>query len=716
MQTQALDERLIASVAQIAGASRARFGTGFVIHREGDHALILTCAHVLDDVGGPAGLAVDGLPAEVVAAGSAQAIDLAVLRVAGLAGDPLPLLAADAALGEAEELRIVGFQSFGTGLQLLHPLAAQLGDLAVIGQAQRGARARAWWLKVTGERGLEPGFSGAPALSLASRQILGVVSMRQGASAGLAIAISELRKVWSACPPELFARPGLPLAAPPAAPPAPLTPGAEETAADLLARLRAALPPELQSHLDDLAAAVLPSASAALAAGRDRASVPISAAGAAALEALAGAELRSERATIAFGRDSQFGDISLRDVAGRDLVNINVFLPEGEQVASWPPPPPPPLARPVAVFVGAGLPDDEPALALRRQLALRGLCGWPDEQSGQPAGAALAEGLAGSAAALLYLSHERRDDDSLTAEAVALRRRRAQARPLPTRVLLDGPPPAAAAQLDLALERVGDGVERYAPDKAARLAGRTLRAALAAHASQLLADGEVEVGLFTFPPTGAGAGAALLLDWRPLFAPFPSEEQWRAELLPALEDLREALGAAGVRRVRLHPQARNSAALAFGYVFRRETGVQLVIPQRVGEWVTGGAEVTQACEELVTPVAEGGRDLTVELPITQARPPEDVERWMGEKAPALHTRVRLTRRASGDIGPDEARAIAAQVRAAILAHKRVGGVTHLIGALPAGLAALIGWSLNACGPVQTYELRDDLLSPACRVG
>jgi hypothetical protein len=129
-------------------------------------------------------------------------------------------------------------------------------------------------------------------------------------------------------------------------------------------------------------------------------------------------------------------------------------------------------------------------------------------------------------------------------------------------VLLDCPAAAAATQLGLGLERDGDSVERYDPQKAPRIAGRALRGVIDAHGARLAEGGAIEVGLFTYPPTGPGASAALLLDWRPLFAPFPVPDQWRDELLPALDDLREALGAAGVTRMRLYPQARNSAALA----------------------------------------------------------------------------------------------------------------------------------------------------------
>ncbi len=58
------------------------FGTGFVIKYEGNIAYILTCAHVVRDVGGKDNaIMVNGLEAEVYRNGEAQGIDLAVLKI-----------------------------------------------------------------------------------------------------------------------------------------------------------------------------------------------------------------------------------------------------------------------------------------------------------------------------------------------------------------------------------------------------------------------------------------------------------------------------------------------------------------------------------------------------------------------------------------------------------------------------------------------------------
>jgi len=63
-----------------------------------------------------------------------------------------------------------------------------------------------------------------------------------------------------------------------------------------------------------------------------------------------------------------------------------------------------------------------------------------------------------------------------------------------------------------------------------------------------------------------------------------------------------------------------------------------------------------------------------------------------------------------------AHALACQVREAIRVHKPVNGTTHLFGAMPSGLATLIGWQLNAREPVQCYELeRGTGYLPACRL-
>lgn len=193
------------SVVLITGADpgNSRFGTGFVIYQDEEMAYLLTCAHVVDDVGGESAIDVEGAPAVVMAYGSAAELDLAVLRVPSRV-DKLPLPLQPTGDKDSRFLT-AGFQKFGSHF-LVRPLQGVLGQtvaLAIRGQADR---VRAWDLKIEDDYQLQPGYSGSPVLDQASGTVLGVVSHRQGqGERGLAISVEALPKLWPEMPENLLA-------------------------------------------------------------------------------------------------------------------------------------------------------------------------------------------------------------------------------------------------------------------------------------------------------------------------------------------------------------------------------------------------------------------------------------------------------------------------------------------------------------------------------
>src|SRR5262249_29792827 len=107
---------IFSSVVMISGAKPVSevFGTGFVIYRDGEVTCVVTCAKVIDDVGGPADLKVDGEAAMVAAIGSRDGSDLAVVRCASPLGkNPLPI-SATARIGTA--FVAPGFHKYGKSL------------------------------------------------------------------------------------------------------------------------------------------------------------------------------------------------------------------------------------------------------------------------------------------------------------------------------------------------------------------------------------------------------------------------------------------------------------------------------------------------------------------------------------------------------------------------------------------------------------------------
>ncbi|MCG8346308.1 MAG: SAVED domain-containing protein [Chloroflexales bacterium] len=174
------------------------FGTGFVIGHDpdGDHAYVVTCAHVVRDVDRPP--LVESRPAEVVAIGAAERVDLAVLQVAGLAHmPPLGLQQLDTA-----DLTVVitGWSRYGNEPRLL-PIYGTLDRKAILPGLQPDQRVDAWALKIPDDYPLAPGYSGAPVVDRASGNVVGVATTAEGSGErGMALSIAALALIWSNTP------------------------------------------------------------------------------------------------------------------------------------------------------------------------------------------------------------------------------------------------------------------------------------------------------------------------------------------------------------------------------------------------------------------------------------------------------------------------------------------------------------------------------------
>lgn len=176
------------------------FGTGFVIYRTNEATYLLTCAHVVRDVGGAEKVLANGIPATVVVSGESKGFDLAVLRVEGLWS--LPILPLSPSGQEAKPFEIAGFYAFDQKeTRLLRKIQGYLGKQTFISSTDGSLRIKAWDLRIEGEDILQPGYSGSPVVDLASRTVLAMVSHQVGkGEKGLAIAIEAIKQIWSEMP------------------------------------------------------------------------------------------------------------------------------------------------------------------------------------------------------------------------------------------------------------------------------------------------------------------------------------------------------------------------------------------------------------------------------------------------------------------------------------------------------------------------------------
>jgi trypsin-like peptidase len=196
-----MEADLVRSVVLITGANPSRFGTGFVIFRDEQATFVLTCRHVVDDVGGSDALLVGNDKASVIASDEANGFDLAVLRIEKLLSSPVMKL--HAAGRHEDDFTTRGFHAVGKQI-VSQELGGKLRDYVGL-QSRSYGMGSAWSLEIddpgkSPRQLLQPGYSGAPVLDTRQR-VIGVVSVSQdGGRQGWAISVAVLKDIWPQMP------------------------------------------------------------------------------------------------------------------------------------------------------------------------------------------------------------------------------------------------------------------------------------------------------------------------------------------------------------------------------------------------------------------------------------------------------------------------------------------------------------------------------------
>lgn len=175
-------------------------GTGFAIHREQDQTYLVTCAHVVKDLGGKDSILVNGIHSKVLALGNVNGFDLALLEVEGLSN--LPLLQPLTLSGEEQRtIKIVGYYLYSENNQhsckTLEGICYKTGD--VVQQIEKLLeRAAVLELQMSQEHKLKAGYSGSPVVDQETGYVLGVVThLEEDGQIGRAICIEALSKLKS---------------------------------------------------------------------------------------------------------------------------------------------------------------------------------------------------------------------------------------------------------------------------------------------------------------------------------------------------------------------------------------------------------------------------------------------------------------------------------------------------------------------------------------
>lgn len=258
-------------------------------------------------------------------------------------------------------------------------------------------------------------------------------------------------------------------------------------------------------------------------------------------------------------------------------------------------------------------------------------------------------------------------------------------------------------------------------DGALRIADRVLRRRLSiVHAA--LANGEpLKIRLHNRGELGFEPGWALSIDWCRRFENrFAQQGAW-PDLLAGLVRVRKALAErAPGRALELSGFCTLSAALALGRTFLSRGPFRCTWRQTAPErpdqrWHLGAKRKAV----LLDPKDHGG-DLGADGLALLLSVTEDVDSAFGASKrdlPPFRAILRIgPQRSPGEdfrplwlATPGQAASLVAQTVEAIRAARRKYPSTrtlHLFAAIPAGVAFLLGQSLNTLGPVQTYEIED----------
>lgn len=183
------------NVVLITGADGKGHGSGFVARRAGVVAHVVTCAHVVTDLG-PDGLLANGRPAKVLYDGTGDGIDLAVVAAEGLT-EEAQTLTRGAHVGDA--VFAIGFTRVDRGRRATaRPATIRETTQLTYDPAKVVRKHQGWILSIDGDP-ITDGFSGGPVIDARTGMVIGVLGLRGTGTADV-IGIRNLSS-WKDAPP-----------------------------------------------------------------------------------------------------------------------------------------------------------------------------------------------------------------------------------------------------------------------------------------------------------------------------------------------------------------------------------------------------------------------------------------------------------------------------------------------------------------------------------
>ena len=185
----------------IQSSQNKSFGTGFCVDQDEQGSFLVTCSHVVEECGVDT-LEVQGYKAELLAQGSSQTIDLAVVYVKGLVDINISTLSSDAKEADTN-FSIEGFKPHKQESYLLRTLHGSIKTVSQILTAKRNIET--YELFIENDFSIEKGYSGSAIVCENSRQVIAVATDRNSnGKQAYAIPISYLKEIWEDMPRNLF--------------------------------------------------------------------------------------------------------------------------------------------------------------------------------------------------------------------------------------------------------------------------------------------------------------------------------------------------------------------------------------------------------------------------------------------------------------------------------------------------------------------------------
>ena len=252
----------------------------------------------------------------------------------------------------------------------------------------------------------------------------------------------------------------------------------------------------------------------------------------------------------------------------------------------------------------------------------------------------------------------------------------------------------------------------------AMVANQVLKQRLQAIDARLPEGALLRISFNTRRAAGLQPGSALIIDWSHRFGGDhnreASAEDWQRKLLPALADVKRAIGQMlPNRQLLISGLASLPAVAALGCEFMATSGIDTAWEQRMpdGNTQTWSLKCVREDAGFFANILDGdvgSGDLAVLVSVnndvTQAVAASEGK--IGSFRAYVHLNRADSRQGVVLETPGQAVDLARKtVEAARRARGEyaIGGRVHLFMAVPAGLAMLVGQLLNTLGPVQTYE-------------